>query len=55
MATNSETRELDLNELRDVSGGWLWTLVAGIEIFQFMESHHGLTDSINYIKQQAGK
>jgi hypothetical protein len=55
MDTNSETRELNLSELHEVSGGWLWTAVAAIEIYQFMESHHGLSDSINYIKQQAGK
>jgi hypothetical protein len=52
---NSETRELTLSELNEVSGGDPIIVAAVLEIVDFVASHHGLTDSINYIKQQAGK
>jgi hypothetical protein len=53
---NSETRELTLSELNEVIGGSPVEVVAAVlEVIDFMASHHGLTDSINYIKQQAGK
>ena len=53
---NNATQELKLTELDVVSGGSLVEVFAALgEIFEFAASHHGLTDSINYIKQQAGK
>jgi len=54
---NSQARELHLSELHEVSGGGpIGEVVAAVlEIVDFALSHHGLSDSINYIKQQAGK
>lgn len=54
-ATN-EARELNLTQLDEVTGGDLpgW-FAFGLATYQFLESHHGLSDAINYIKQQAGK
>jgi hypothetical protein len=53
---NNETRELTLSELDEVSGGGGIEIGAAVlEIIDFMASHHGISDSINYIKQQAGK
>jgi hypothetical protein len=54
---NSQARELHLSELHEVSGGSpIGEVVAAVlEIVDFALSHHGLSDSINYIKQQAGK
>lgn len=53
---NSETHGLALSELDKVSGGAGVEVVAAVlEIIDFMASHHGISDSINYIKQQAGK
>jgi hypothetical protein len=43
-----------LNEV--AGGGPIAEVVAAVlEIIDFAASHHGLSDSINYIKQQAGK
>jgi bacteriocin-like protein len=57
---NNETRELNINELDNVSGGnpvlvGIALGVAGNAVYDYMKEHQGLTDAINYIKQQAGK
>jgi hypothetical protein len=53
---NSETRGLTLSELDKATGGGAVEVGAAVlEIIDFMASHHGIADSINYIKQQAGK
>lgn len=55
---NNEARELNLAELNEVSGGDWGGLGLGILVnaaYDFMKEHHGLSDAIEYIKQQAGK
>ena len=53
---NNATQELNLTELDRVSGGSaLEVFTYVVEIYQFMKENHGLSDAINYIKQQAGK
>ena len=55
---NNEARELSLTELNEVSGGGLGDLGLGVlvnAVYDFMKDHHGLSDAINAIKQQAGK
>jgi hypothetical protein len=55
---NNEIRELNLSELDEVNGSGLVDVAVGVAanaIYDFMKSHQGISDSINYIKQQAGK
>jgi hypothetical protein len=55
---NNAAHEMNLAELDEVSaGGWadVGLSVAANAIYDFMKDHHGISDSINYIKQQAGK
>ena len=55
---NNAKHEMNLAELNEVSGGgWadVGLSVAANAIYDFMKDHQGITDSINYIKQQAGK
>ncbi len=56
---NDETRELNLADLDGVSGGGLVDgIIVGVignAVYDFMKDHHGVQDSLNYIKQQAGK
>jgi hypothetical protein len=48
--------ELNLTELNDVSGGWPGTTSnAAIAVYNFLKDHHGISDAIDAIKQQAGK
>jgi hypothetical protein len=56
----NETRELSFNELDSVSGGnpVLVGIAIGVAsniVYDFMKEHHGISDAINYIQQQAGK
>ena len=53
---NNEVRELIGGELDAVSGaGWTDVAIAAVELYNFFSEHHGISDSINYIKGQAGK
>jgi bacteriocin-like protein len=56
----NEAHELNTNELDSVSGGnpvlvGIALGVAGNAVYDFMKEHHGLSDAIDAIKQQAGK
>ncbi len=58
---HNEIRELNTGELNSVTGGDFGIFecialgVAGNAVYEFMKSHQGVSDAINYIKQQAGK
>jgi hypothetical protein len=57
---NDETRELTIGELDQVSGSVMGLddviISVGIGLVaNAMSNVHGISDSINYIKQQAGK
>jgi bacteriocin-like protein len=57
---NDEMRELTIDELDQVSGGVMGLddviISVGIGLVaNAMSNVHGISDSINYIKQQAGK
>jgi hypothetical protein len=57
---NDETRELTIDELDQVSGSVMGLddviISVGIGLVaNAMSNVHGISDSINYIKQQAGK
>jgi hypothetical protein len=54
----NEARELNFAELDEVSGGGIVDFGLGLVVnaaYDYMKDHHGISDSINYIKQQAGK
>ena len=54
----SAAHEMNLAELDNVSGGGIVELLYDIGkavIVDTLSKYHGISDSINYIKQQAGK
>ncbi len=55
---NNESHELNLAELNQVSGGgWadLGLSIVANAAYDYLKDHHGISDSLDYIKQQAGK
>jgi hypothetical protein len=58
---HNDISELNTGELDSVTGGDFGIFecialgVAGNAVYEFMKSHQGVSDAINYIKQQAGK
>lgn len=53
-----QVSELNLAELDEVSGGGILDLLYEVGKAVFVDTlskYHGISDSINYIKQQAGK
>lgn len=55
---SNEARELNLAELDNVSGSGPIDIIIDLAkavIVDTLSKYHGISDSINYIKQQAGK
>ena len=58
---HNEIRELNIGELNSVAGAdfgvfeCIALAVAGNAVYDFMKDHHGVSDALNYIRQQAGK